>query len=100
MPRKAKITAVPIDDQPDLAIEKVDEQEPKPDAEKMTDVLNEVNVADNEVAQSAPAAPKAKARRVSKKRTRFHRARSRGNFIARRSASGSGLAKAGLGSRA
>ena len=44
MPRKAKITAVPIDDQPDLAIEKVDEQEPKTDAEKMTDVLNEVNV--------------------------------------------------------
>ena len=72
MPRKAKITAVPVDDQPDLALETATEEEPKTDAEKMTDVLNEVNVTDavlsieDEVpeVQSAPAAPKAKAKRV------------------------------------
>ena len=69
MLRKAKITAVPIDDQHDLTLETVVEEEPKTDAEKMTDILNEVNVTDNEVpvAQSAPAAPKAKAKRASKK---------------------------------
>ena len=34
MPRKAKITAVPVDDQPDLALETATEEEPKTDAEK------------------------------------------------------------------
>ena len=73
MPRKAKITAVPVDDQPDLALETAAEEEPKTDAEKMTDVLNEVNVTGKEVpeVQSAPAAPKAKAKRVSKKEPGF-----------------------------
>ena len=36
MLRTAKITAVPINDQPDLALEKVDEQEPNTDAGKMS----------------------------------------------------------------
>ena len=47
MPRKAKITAVPIDVQPDQTLEQVDDPEPKTEAEQMTDVINEVNV--NEV---------------------------------------------------
>ena len=46
MPRKAKITAVPIDVQPDQTLEQVDDPEPKTDAEKMTDVINEVNVTE------------------------------------------------------
>ena len=79
MLRKAKITAVPVDDQPDLALKNTVEEEPKPDAEKMTDVLNEVNVTDTVLSiedevpevQSAPAAPKAKARRVSTKEPVF-----------------------------
>ena len=36
MPITAKITAVPIDDQPDLALETAAEEEPKTDAEKKT----------------------------------------------------------------
>ena len=79
MPRKAKSIAVPVDDQPDLALETAVEEEPETDAEKMTDVLNEVNVTDAVlpiedevlVSQSAPAAPKAKATRVSKKEPVF-----------------------------
>ena len=85
MPRKAKITAVPVDDQPDLtlktAVEEVfthrvaDQREPKTDAEKMTDVLNEVNVAENivsneyeaPVARAVQTAPKANIKRMSKK---------------------------------
>ncbi len=61
---------MPVDDQPDLTLE----EEPKPDAEKMADVLSEINIADivlpieDEVlvSQSAPIAPNAKAKRVSK----------------------------------
>ena len=44
MLRKAKITAVPIDAQPDPTLEQVDHEETKTEAERMTDVINEVNV--------------------------------------------------------
>ena len=71
MPRKAKITAVPIDVQPDQTLEQVDDPEPKTDAEKMTDVINEVNVTEtilsNEDEPSIQRAPKARAKRASKK---------------------------------
>ena len=73
MPRKAKITAVPVDDQPDLTLKTVVGEEPKTDAEKMTDILNEVNVAEQppSIEDAAPAAPKTKARRASKKEPVF-----------------------------
>ncbi len=79
--RKRKITAAPVDDQPDLARETASEEEPETDAEKMTSVLNEVNVTDSVVSlehdvpevQSAPAAPEAKARRVSKQELVFQK---------------------------
>ena len=75
MPRKAKITAVPIDVQPDQTLEQVDGQEPKTDAEKMTDVINEVNVIEstlpNEDESSIQKAPKARAKRASKKEPDF-----------------------------
>ena len=83
MPRKAKITAVPIDDQTDLTLEEVDDQvfthrvadqrEPKTEAEQMTDVINEVNVNEVEspVTRAVQTAPKAKAKRVSKKEPVF-----------------------------
>ena len=75
MPRKAKITAVPIDVQPDQTLEQVDDPEPKTDAEKMTDVINEVNVSEhvlpNEDESSIQKAPKARAKRVSKKEPNF-----------------------------
>ena len=71
MPRKAKITAVPIDAQPDQTLEQVDQEEPKTEAEQMTDVINEVNVTEtilsNENGLSIQIAPKARAKRVSKK---------------------------------
>ncbi len=71
-PRKTKITSGPIDDQPDLALQTVVEEEPKPDAVKITAILNVVNVTDAAlptevevlVSQSAPAAPEAKAKRA------------------------------------
>ena len=47
MPRKAKITAVPIDAQPDQTLEQVAQEEPKTEAEQMTDVINEVNVSES-----------------------------------------------------
>ena len=69
MPREAKITAVPIDVQPGLTLEQVDGQEPKTEAEKMTDVINEVNVIEstlsNEDESSIQKAPKARAKRAS-----------------------------------
>ena len=75
MPRKAKITAVPIDVQPDQTLEQVDGQEPKTEAEKMTDVINEVNVIEstlsNEDESSIQKAPTARAKRVSKKEPDF-----------------------------
>ena len=79
MPRKAKITAVPIDAQPDQTLEQVDAQEPKTEAEQMTDVINEVNVTEtilsNEyeapVALYLQTAPKAKIKRMSKKEPDF-----------------------------
>jgi len=75
MPRKAKITAVPIDAQPDQTLEQVDGQEPKTEAEKMTDVINEVNVIENTLSNedesSIQKAPKARAKRVSKKEADF-----------------------------
>ena len=71
MLRKAKITAVPIYVQPELTLEQVDGQEPKTEAEKMTDVFNEVNVIEstlsNEDEPSIQRAPKARAKHVSKK---------------------------------
>ena len=75
MPRKEKITAVPIDAQPDQTLEQVDQGEPKTEAEQMADVINEVNVTEStlsnedesSVAPAVQTAPKAKARRVSKK---------------------------------
>ena len=75
MPRKAKITAVPIDAQPDQTFEQVDHEEPKTEAERMTDVINEVNVIEstlsNEDESSIQKAPKARAKRVSKKEPVF-----------------------------
>ena len=83
MPRKAKITVVPIDVQPDQTLEEVDDQvfthrvadqrEPKTEAEQMTDVINEVNVNEVEspVTRAVQTAPKAKAKRVSKKEPVF-----------------------------
>ena len=71
MPRKAKITAVPIDAQPDQTLEQVDHDEPKTEAEQMTDVINEANVTEsilsNENGLSIQIAPKAKIKRMSKK---------------------------------
>ena len=57
MPRKAKITAVPIDAQPDQTLEQVDQGEPKTEAEQMTDVINEVNVSESTMSSEdeAPA---------------------------------------------
>ena len=79
MPRKAKITAMPIDAQPDQTVEQVAQEEPKTEAEQMTDVINEVNVTEStlsnedesSVAPAVQTAPKAKARRVSKKESVF-----------------------------
>ena len=57
MPRKAKITAVPIDAQPDQTLEQVAHEEPKTEAEQMTDVINEVNVSESTMSNEdeAPA---------------------------------------------
>ena len=57
MPRKAKITAVPIDAQPDQTLEQVAQEEPKTEAEQMTDVINEVNVSESTMSNEdeAPA---------------------------------------------
>ena len=83
MPRKAKITAVPVDDQPDLTLKTAvgevfthrvaDQREPKTEAEQMTDVINEVNVNEVEspVTRAVQIAPEAKAKRVSKKEPVF-----------------------------
>ena len=79
MLRKAKITAVPIDAQPDQTLEQVAQEEPKTEAEQMTDVINEVNVTEStlsnedesSVAPTVQTAPKATARRVSKKESVF-----------------------------
>ena len=77
MPRKSKITAVPID-QP---VEEAIEQEPVNDAQEMTEVINEIKtsaevaapikeeepVADEAVpAPEAESAPKPKAKRASR----------------------------------
>ena len=75
MPRKAKITAVPIDAQPDQTLEQVAQEEPKTEAEQMTDVINEGNVTEStlsnegesSVAPVVQTAPKAKAKRMTKK---------------------------------
>ena len=57
MPRKAKITAVPIDAQPEQTLEQVAQEEPKTEAEQMTDVINEVNVSESTMSNEdeAPA---------------------------------------------
>ena len=71
MLRKAKITAVPIDVQSDQALQQVDGQEHKTEAEQMTDIISEANVTEstlsNEDEPSIQRAPKARAKRVSKK---------------------------------
>ena len=75
MPRKAKITAVPIDAQHDQTLEQVDREEPKTEAEQMTDVIKEANVTEtilsNEyeapVARAVQTAPKANIKRMSNK---------------------------------
>ena len=41
MPRKAKITAVPVEQEQQVVSE--EPVEPKTDAEQMTDIINEVN---------------------------------------------------------
>ena len=73
MPRKAKITAVPIDAQHDQTLEQVDREELKTEAEQMTDVINEVNVNEVEspVTRAVQTAPKATAKRASKKEPVF-----------------------------
>ena len=43
MPRKAKITAVPVEQEQQVVSE--DPVEQKTDAEQMTDIINEVNTA-------------------------------------------------------
>ena len=75
MGRKAKITAVPIDQEEEIA-QQVDDDEVKNDAQHMTDIINEVNaplVTEQEEDQiETPAASppvvvaKAKAKRASK----------------------------------
>ena len=68
MPRKAKITAVPVE-QPEEGLAS-GEDEPKPDAEQMSEIINQVSVAEPDevpVIQAELTAPKAKAKRVSKK---------------------------------
>ncbi len=74
-----KVTAVPVDDQPDLTLETAGEEELTRDAEKMCDVLKEVNVTYDvlpiqiwvPVSQFVPAAPKAKAKPASKQKLVF-----------------------------
>ena len=44
MPRKSKITAVPVEE-PDIALDKDVDEEPKTDAEQMTEIINHVSVA-------------------------------------------------------
>ena len=72
MGRKAKITAVPIDQEEEIA-QQVDDDEVKNDAQHMTDIINEVNtpeglfVAQEEDQNETPiVVTKAKAKRASK----------------------------------
>ena len=68
MPRKSKITAVPIEPSEQPA----EVTEEKTDAERMTDVINQVSVAAEETPELEPIAPsepvvlKAKAKRASR----------------------------------
>ena len=64
MPRKPKITAVPIE----IVCPQAGAEEGKTEAEQMDEVINEVNtVVDVEVAREEPAAAKAKAKRAPRK---------------------------------
>jgi hypothetical protein len=64
MPRKPKITAVPIE----IVCPQAGAEEGKTEAEQMDEVINEVNtVVDVEVAQEEPAVAKAKAKRAPRK---------------------------------
>ena len=65
MPRKQRITSVPVD----LEVARVEEEvsEAKIGAERMTDVINEVNVA-QPAFQSYPIAPKANTKRTASKK--------------------------------
>ena len=68
MPRKPKVTAVPVEQEPLSE----GSTEPKTDAEQMTDIINEVSVTEPILlteceqpnALTAPVAPKAKAKRA------------------------------------
>ena len=72
MPRKAKITAVPVEQEQQGVSE--DPVEKKADAEQMTDIINEVNTApqsdvpqlnaEEEVAEEPKPKPKARAKRA------------------------------------
>ena len=72
MPRRAKITVVPVEQ---VFTHKVaDQREQKTDAEQMTDIINEVNTApqsdapplnaEEEVAEEPKPKPKARAKRA------------------------------------
>ena len=66
MPRKAKITAVPVEQEQQGVSE--DTTELKTDAEQMTDIINEVNTTEtilqSEYEPTTPVVPKAKAKRA------------------------------------
>ena len=64
MPRKAKITAVPVE-QPEASVA---DDEVKTDAQEMTEIINEVKEPEPTIEASVPEPkPKAKARRESPK---------------------------------
>ena len=65
MPRKPRITAVPVDEEVTHA--EGDASDVKTTAEQMTDVTNEVNIAQPAL-QPDPIAPKAKAKRTASKK--------------------------------
>ena len=77
MPKKSKITAVPIE-QPVSEEAVSEEAEPKTDAQEMTDVLNQVKVVSEPVDVEPVAveqeAPKAKAKRASRAKAQIGRA--------------------------
>ena len=66
MPRKAKITAVPVEQVFTHMV--ADQRELKTDAEQMTDIINEVNITEpilqSEYEPTTPVVPKAKAKRA------------------------------------
>ena len=77
MPRKSKVTAVPVSEHPEEGLARAwGDNEGKTDAEQMTDIINVVSVSKEPddalpeaplVEAEAPVAPKAKASRAPKK---------------------------------